>query len=159
MDGDHTIEQSWLATTRVLEATFHTLVHQNVELEGTLLKPNMVLSGYSCPVQASVEDVAGATVRCFQWTVPAGGARHRVPVRRPDRRARHRAPRRDEPPWARTRGSCSFSYGRALQAPALKAWKGDPANVPAAQQAFLLRARLNSAARSGSYSAEMEKAA
>ncbi len=155
MDGEHTIEQSWIATTRVLEATFHTLVHQHVELEGMLLKPNMVLSGYSCPDQASVEDVAGATVRCFQWTVPAavpgivflsGGQSDELATAHLDAMNR-----RGPHPW-----QLSFSYGRALQAPALKAWKGDPANRDAGTAAFLHRARLNSAARSGSYTTDME---
>ena len=155
MDGEHTIEQSWIATTRVLEATFHTLVHQHVELEGMLLKPNMVLSGYSCPEQASVEDVAGATVRCFRWTVPAavpgivflsGGQSDALATAHLDAMNR-----RGPHPW-----QLSFSYGRALQAPALKAWKGDPANRDAGTAAFLHRARLNSAARSGSYTTDME---
>ncbi|MEX2100493.1 MAG: class I fructose-bisphosphate aldolase [Acidimicrobiia bacterium] len=158
MDGEHTIEQSWLATSRVLEATFHTLVHQNVELEGMLLKPNMVLSGYGCPVQASVDDVARATVRCFQRTVPAavpgivflsGGQSDEHATAHLD------AMNRMGPhPW-----QLSFSYGRALQAPALKAWSGDPANVDAGKAAFLHRARLNGAARSGSYTPDMEAAA
>ncbi|MFI5047805.1 MAG: class I fructose-bisphosphate aldolase [Acidimicrobiia bacterium] len=157
MDGDHTIDESFLATERVLSEVFHQLIHQNVEFEGMLLKPNMVLSGYECAAQASVEEVAENTVRCFRLVVPAavpgivflsGGQSDEVAT------AHLGAMNRMGPhPW-----QLSFSYGRALQAPALKAWGGQPDNLGAGQAAYLKRARLNGAARDGSYTEAMEAA-
>ena len=158
MDGTHTIERSFEVTSAVLDALYQELYDQRVVLEGTLLKPNMVLSGYSCSTQASVEDVAAATVKCFREQVPAavpgivflsGGQSDEAAT------AHLNAMNKLGPlPW-----ELSFSYGRALQAPALKAWKGAVANVEAGAAAFLHRAKCNSAARSGSYTAEMEKSA
>jgi fructose-bisphosphate aldolase class I len=158
MDGDHTIEQCYATTEWTLKETFQELFYQRVELEGTLLKPNMVLSGKDCPEQASVEEVAEATVRCLKASVPAavpgivflsGGQSDE------DATAHLNAMNARGPhPW-----ELSFSYGRALQAPALKAWRGDPANMPAGQEAFGHRARMNGLARSGEYSEEMEKEA
>jgi fructose-bisphosphate aldolase class I len=158
MDGTHTIERSFEVTTAVLDALYEELFAQRVVLEGTLLKPNMVLSGYSCSTRASVQEVAEATVRCFRNTVPAavpgivflsGGQSDE------DATAHLNAMNQLGPhPW-----ELSFSYGRALQAPALKAWKGATANVEAGAAAYLHRAKCNSAARSGSYTPEMEKAA
>jgi fructose-bisphosphate aldolase class I len=121
-----------------------------------LLKPNMVISGKDCPQQASAEEVAKATIRCFRAVVPAavpgivflsGG--------QGDEEATANLNAMNAlgtQPW-----ELSFSYGRALQAPSLKAWKGDDANVPAGQDALAHRARMNGAARDGSYSAELEK--
>ena len=161
MDGDHTIERVVRGHRRaVLDALFDALLPPaRARSTARCSSPTWCSRATACPQQASVEEVAEATVRCFRATRARRGARHRVPVRRPVRRARHRAPQRDEParrphPW-----QLSFSYGRALQAPALKAWKGEAANVDAGQDAFLHRAKLNSAARSGSYTADMEKAA
>jgi fructose-bisphosphate aldolase class I len=158
MDGEHTIERSFEVTSAVLDALYEALFLQRVRLDGTLLKPNMILSGYGCAQQASVDEVAEASVRCFRATVPAavpgivflsGGQSDELAT------AHLNAMNRISGlPW-----QLSFSYGRALQAPALKAWKGDPANVDAGRDAFFHRAKLNSAARSGSYTAEMEKAA
>jgi fructose-bisphosphate aldolase class I len=158
MDGEHTIERSFEVTSAVLDALYEALFLQRVRLDGTLLKPNMVLSGYSCSQQASVEEVAEATVRCFRSTVPAavpgivflsGGQSDELAT------AHLNAMNQlGNLPW-----ELSFSYGRALQAPALKAWKGETVNVDAGRDAFLHRAKLNSAARSGSYTADMEKAA
>jgi fructose-bisphosphate aldolase class I len=158
MDGDHTIERSFEVTSAVLDALYEALFLQRVRLDGTLLKPNMVLSGYSCQQQASVEEVAEATVRCFRATVPAavpgivflsGGQSDELAT------AHLNAMNQlGGLPW-----ELSFSYGRALQAPALKAWKGEAANLDAGRNAFLHRAKLNSAARSGSYTPAMEKAA
>jgi fructose-bisphosphate aldolase, class I len=158
MDGTHTIERSFEVTSAVLDALYEELYAQRVVLEGSLLKPNMVLSGYSCTTQASVEDVAAATVKCFKEQVPAavpgivflsGGQSDELAT------AHLNAMNKLGPlPW-----QLSFSYGRALQAPALKAWKGATANVEAGANAYLHRAKCNSAARSGSYTAEMEKAA
>jgi fructose-bisphosphate aldolase class I len=155
MDGTHTIERSYTVTRAVLEAVYDALFLQRVELAGTLLKPNMVLSGYSCAQQASVDDVATWTLRCFRECVPSavpgivflsGGQSDEAATAH-----LNEMNRRGPLPW-----QLSFSYGRALQAPALKAWKGDAANADAGRAAYLHRARLNGAARSGSYSAEME---
>jgi fructose-bisphosphate aldolase class I len=158
MDGDHTLERAFYVTAAVLHALYRALFLQRVRLDCTLLKPNMVLSGYGGAVQASVDDVANATLRCFVATVPAavpgivflsGGQSDELATAHLDAMNK-----RGPHPW-----QLSFSYGRALQAPALKAWKGEAVNVEAGRDAFLHRARLNSAARSGSYSPEMEKAA
>ena len=158
MDGTHTIERAADVTASVLHAVFHELFEQRCALEGLLLKPNMVLPGYDGPHQVSDEVIAAATVRCFRRVVPAavpgivflsGGQTDEQAT------ARLNAMNKLGPhPW-----ELSFSYGRALQAPALKAWKGEPANLPAAQAAYAHRARMNSAARSGSYKPEMEQAA
>jgi fructose-bisphosphate aldolase class I len=156
MDGEHSIERSFHDTSRVLHAVFTELRDQRVHFEGMLLKPNMVLSGYSASQQASHDDVAEWTLRCFRRHVPAavpgivflsGGQSDE------DATANLNAMNARGPhPW-----ELSFSYGRALQAPALKAWRGDRANVEAAQKAFYRRAKFNSAARAGSYAPEMER--
>ena len=156
MEGTHTIDRSYDVTAAVLDALYEELFAQRVQLEGTLLKPNMVLSGYDCQRQASVDEVAEKTIKCFRTGVPAavpgivflsGGQTDEDATAHLDA-----INKRGPHPW-----EISFSYGRALQAPALKAWKGDPANVAAAQKAYYHRAKLNSAARFGSYSPEMEK--
>jgi fructose-bisphosphate aldolase, class I len=158
MDGDHTIERSFEVTSRTLHAVFTELRDQRVDPEEILLKPNMVLSGYECPEQASHEEVAELTLRCFYRHVPAavpgivflsGGQTDQ------DATANLNAMNARGPhPW-----QLSFSYGRALQAPALKAWAGEPDKVPAGQQAFYRRAKLNGAARNGQYTEEMEREA
>jgi fructose-bisphosphate aldolase class I len=157
MDGDHTIERCDRATRDTLAEVFAALRRHRVRFDGMLLKPNMVLSGSDCPTQAGVEQVAEATVACLRDTVPAsvpgivflsGGQTDEAAT------AHLNAMNRlGDAPW-----QLSFSYGRALQAPALKAWKGEAANGPAAQRAFLHRARLNGAARSGSWTEAMETA-
>jgi fructose-bisphosphate aldolase class I len=158
MDADNDIETCYRATTRTLHKTFDELYHQRVDLSGILLKPNMVISGKGCPTQASAEEVAEWTIRCFRETVPAavpgivflsGG--------QSDEQASENLNAINslgEQPW-----SLSFSYGRALQAPALKAWGGSADNVEAGQSFLALRARNNSAAVSGRYSADMEELA
>jgi fructose-bisphosphate aldolase class I len=157
MDGVHTIERCFEATTATLVSVFAALRRHRIRLDGTLLKPNMILPGSDCPEQASVQAVAEATVRCLREGVPtsvpgivflSGGQSDELATAHLDAMNRLAAQ-----PW-----QLSFSYGRALQAPALKAWKGDPANGPAAQQAFYHRAKLNGAARYGSYRKEMETA-
>jgi fructose-bisphosphate aldolase class I len=157
MDGDHTIERCDQVTRDTLAGTFQALRRHRVRFDGMLLKPNMVLSGSDCPTQAGVEEVARATVDALGDTVPAsvpgivflsGGQSDEAAT------AHLNAMNRlGGVPW-----QLSFSYGRALQAPALKAWKGETANGPAAQRAFLHRARLNGAARSGSWTEAMETA-
>jgi fructose-bisphosphate aldolase class I len=158
MDGDHTIERSFEVTSRTLHAVFTELRDQRVQPEGILLKPNMVLSGYDCPEQASHEEVAAETLRCFRRHIPAavpgivflsGGQSDE------DATANLNAMNAlGENPW-----QLSFSYGRALQAPALKAWGGKEENVQAAQRAYYHRAKMNSAARTGMYAPEMEREA
>ena len=157
MDGDHTIDESFAVTTRVLREVFRQLAAQQVILEGMILKPNMVLSGYDGAEQASVEEVADHTVRCFLLTVPAavpgimflsGGQSDELAT------AHLNAMNQLGPlPW-----KLSFSYGRALQAPALKAWSGHTEQVGAGQAAYLKRVRLNGAAANGTYTASMEAA-
>jgi fructose-bisphosphate aldolase class I len=156
MDGDHTIERSFEVTSHTLHAVFTELRDQRVHPEGILLKPNMVLSGYECPEQASHEQVAAETIRCFKRHVPAavpgivflsGGQSDE------DATANLNAMNAlGEHPW-----QLSFSYGRALQAAALKAWQGKTENVEAAQRAYYHRAKMNSAARTGMYVPEMER--
>ena len=158
MDGDHTIERSFEVSSHTLHAVFTELRDQRVHPEGILLKPNMVLSGYECPEQASHEQVAAETIRCFKRHVPAavpgivflsGGQSDE------DATANLNAMNAlGEHPW-----QLSFSYGRALQAPALKAWGGKEENVEAAQRAYYHRAKMNSAARTGMYAPEMEREA
>jgi len=157
MDGTHTIERYFEVTEQTLRKVFDALAAHRVALEGMLLKPNMILSGKECPQQASVEEVAQATVRCMKRVVPAavpglvflsGG--------QTDQQATEHLNamnRMEGLPW-----QLSFSYGRALQAPVLKTWKGDAANVKQAQQAFHHRAWCNSKARFGEYTEEMETA-
>ena len=158
MDGTHTIERSEAVTDRTLHLVFGELYRQRVPLEQILLKPNMVLSGYECPKQASVRDVAEATLRCFRRVVPAavpgivflsGGQSDEAATAHLNEMNKIGGS-----PW-----QLSFSYGRALQAPALKAWGGKPENVAAGQRAFYHRAKMNGAARSGRYTESMEKAA
>ena len=155
MDGDHSIETSFDVTSRTLHAVFTELRDQRVHFEQMLLKPNMVLSGYDASSRAGVQEVAEQTVRCFRRHVPAavpgivflsGGQTDE------DATAHLNAMNAMGPhPW-----ELSFSYGRALQAPALKAWGGQPDHVPAGQAAYLHRAKMNGLARSGSYSPDME---
>jgi fructose-bisphosphate aldolase, class I len=158
MDGPHSIERCYEVTERTLHKVFDELYDQRVPLEQILLKPNMVLSGTENAKQADVARVAEATLLCFRRVVPAavpgivflsGG--------QSDELATAHLSKMNElggGPW-----ELSFSYGRALQAPALKAWGGKPENVTAGQKAYYHRAKLNSAARYGKYNAAMEKAA
>jgi fructose-bisphosphate aldolase, class I len=157
MDGGHTIEQSFEVTSRVQHAVFTELRDQRVEPEGILLKPNMVLAGYDSGRDASPDEVAEWTLKCLRRHVPAavpgivflsGGQTDETATANLNA-MNARGPH----PW-----ELSFSYGRALQAPALKAWRGEAGNVEAAQQAFYRRAKFNGAARSGSYAPEMETA-
>jgi fructose-bisphosphate aldolase class I len=158
MDGDHTIETMEFVTATALDALYFHLNAHKVALEGTLLKPNMVLSGKDCPTQAGVEEVAEATIRTLKKCVPAavpgivflsGGQSDELATAH-----LNAMNQMGKQPW-----EVSFSYGRALQAPALKAWGGKKANVAAAQQAYYHRAKLNGAARFGKYDASMEGAA
>ena len=156
MDGPHTLDRCYEVTEATLEAVFNELFSQRVVYERMLLKPNMVISGNECSEQASPKQIAEATIRCFRSVVPAavpgivflsGGQSDEQAT------ANLNAINAGGPhPW-----QLSFSYGRALQAPSLKAWRGDEANVRAGQDALAHRARLNGAARDGSYTPDMEK--
>jgi fructose-bisphosphate aldolase, class I len=157
MDGNHTLERCYQVTCDTLHSVFDELYAQRVEFEGMLLKPNMVLPGKENR-KASPDEVAEATIRCFKTVVPAavpgivflsGGQGDEEATANLDA-----INKRGPLPW-----QTSFSYGRALQAAALKAWKGDKANFDAGQRAFLHRARLNGAAALGSYSLDMERGA
>jgi fructose-bisphosphate aldolase class I len=155
MDGDHTIERCEEVTEWTLKRVYMALYQHRVSLEGSLLKPNMVLSGKGNSVQAGTEQVAEATVRCLKRTVPASvpGIVFLSGGQSDEDATAHLSAMNalGQHPW-----QLSFSYGRALQAPALKAWGGQAANRDAAQKAFYHRARLNGAARYGTYSPEME---
>ena len=155
MDGTHTIDESYQLTTETLYNVFYELVSQGVELEGMILKPNMVLSGYDCSEQASVEQVAEMTVGCFLNTVPAAvpGIAFLSGGQSDELASAHLNAMNqiDNTPW-----NITFSYGRALQAPALKAWSGKDENVSSAQDALMKRAKFNSLATKGEFSADME---
>jgi len=159
MDGAHTVERCEQVTGSILHAVFTGLAEQRVMLEAMLLKPNMVTAGSQCSAAASVQEVAAATLRCLRRHVPAavpgivflsGGQEERLTTSHLD--AINRLP--IAKPW-----TISFSYGRALQDPALKAWHGSDENLKAGAQAIAQRARLNSAASLGAYTEEMESAA
>jgi fructose-bisphosphate aldolase class I len=156
MDGDHSIDRCYEVTGRVLHAVFNSLDEHNISLESVLLKPNMVISGSACPARASAGDVAAATLRCLRYSVPAavpgivflsGGqsgvsaTAHLNSINVLD------GPK----PW-----KISFSYGRALQDAALAAWGGRKDKTTAAQTAYYHRAKCNSAAAMGKYTAALE---
>lgn len=157
MDGAHPIEDSFFVSEEVLHTVFYELYGQNVELEGMVLKPNMVLSGYNCPDQASVEQVAELTVTVLKRSVPSAvpGIAFLSGGQSDEHATAHLNAMNqligDNSPW-----NLTFSYGRALQAPALKAWAGKDENISDAQEAFYKRAKLNSLATKGDYSAGME---
>ena len=157
MDGDHALARCAQITEEVLRAVFEQLYVQQVTLEGMLLKPNMVLPGLACPAPATVDEVADATVKVLLRAVPAavpgiaflsgGQPSELASARLNAMNVRFRA----RLPWA-----LAFSFARAIQQPALEIWRGEAANVPAAQHALFHRANCNRAARRGEYSAAME---
>jgi fructose-bisphosphate aldolase class I len=158
MDGNHDLERSFEVNQKAQEGVFEALEDQGVNLQGIVLKPSMVISGSESENRAGIEEVARETLRCLLGTVPAvvpgiaflsGGqsdeeatlhlnAMHNIEI---------------SAPWALT-----FSYGRALQAAAMKTWGGDSGNFEAAQKVVLHRARMNGAAAEGNYLPEMEQA-
>jgi fructose-bisphosphate aldolase class I len=158
LDGSHTIERCEEVTERTLQLTFEQLFTQRVYLEGMVLKPSMVVPGKDSPKRASVEEVAERTLRCLKRTVPAAvpGIAFLSGGQSPEQATEHlnAMNQMGSLPWQLT-----FSYARALQDPALKAWRGEAANVATAQKIFYHRAKCNSAARSGSYNKQMEAAA
>ncbi len=157
MDGDYSLERCVEVTEEVLRTVFNQLYRQRVNLQGMILKPNMVLPGLNCPSQEDVNEVADATVNCLLRAVPAavpgiaflsGGQSCELASERlnaMNMRFKSRMP------W-----ELAFSFARAIQQPALEIWLGQEANTMAAQQALLHRARCNSAARRGEYRAAME---
>lgn len=161
MDGDHDLERAVFVAEAVLSAVYHKLNEHRVFLEGTLLKPAMVLPGQNCPTKSnySVADCALATVTVLQRTVPSavpgitflsGGQSEEEATL--NLNAINQAP--GAKPW-----KLSFSYGRALQHTVLKTWKGEAGNIAAAQQALLVRAQANSEAACGKYTGGAANAA
>ena len=154
MDGDHSLGRCDEVTSEVLSAVFRQLAAQGVLLEGMLLKPNMVVPGLAAATQAAAEDVARATVECFERTVPAevpgiaflsGGQSAEL--------ASARLNAINATYGSRLQWPITFSFSRAIQQPALERWKGLERNIGAAQQALLHRAICNRAARCGRYDA------
>ena len=158
MDGNHSIEVSSAVTERTLHAVFQSLSRQRVPPEQILLKPNMVLSGYGGSGRAGIREVAESTLRCLRRSVPAAvpGIVFLSGGQSDEDATAHlnEMNRLGGVPW-----ELSFSYGRALQQPALRSWSGRAENRDAAQRAFYHRAKLNGAARSGRYTETMERAA
>jgi fructose-bisphosphate aldolase class I len=158
LDGNHTVERCHEVTEQTLKVTFTALFLHRVHLEGMILKPSMVVSGKDNPRQAGVDEVAERTIQCLKRTVPAAvpgiaflsGGQSAVSATEHLNAMNKLGPH----PW-----EVSFSYARALQDPALKAWKGEAANLAAAQKIFYHRAKMNSAARTGGYTKKMEEAA
>jgi fructose-bisphosphate aldolase class I len=157
MDGTHDIDDSFVVTEEVLHRVFFELYSQGASLEQMVLKPNMVLSGYDDNDRASVDEVANATLQCFFRSVPAAvpgiaflsGGQSDVDATAHLNKMNQIL--EDNKIW-----NLTFSYGRALQQPVLKAWQGKEENVEAAQEAFLNRAKLNGLASEGKYSSDME---
>ncbi len=158
LDGDHTIERCEEVTEATLRATYAALAAHNVSFEHTILKSSMVVSGKNCPRQAGVDEVAERTVRVLKRTVPAsqpgvvflsGGQSDVSATAHLNAMAAIKGL-----PWPLT-----FSYSRALQNTALSAWKGQNANIGAAQRAFHHRAHMNGLAAQGKWKAELEKQA
>lgn len=157
MEGHHTLEACSEVTESVVRTVFRELYSQRVKLEGMILKPNMVLPGVTCPRQESVEEVADATVACLLRSVPTavpgvvflsgGQSGELASARLNAMNVRYKS----RLPW-----QVSFSFGRAIQEPALSIWDGKPANVIAAQEALYHRAKCSRAAHLGQYNATVE---
>jgi fructose-bisphosphate aldolase, class I len=158
MDGDHTMERCFEVTEQVLHTVFNQLYKQGVLLEGMILKPNMIVPGLACSKQESVDEVADATIKCLLRTVPGavpgiaflsgGQSSELASARLNAMNVRFK----NKLPW-----ELSFSYGRAIQQPALGIWHGKENNVPEAQKALYHRAECNRAARKGEYNSETER--
>lgn len=158
MDGNHTLQQCYDVTERVLKTLFYQLYQFNVDLEGIILKPNMVIAGKGCTSQNSIDEVAEATVNCLRSSVPAS-----VPAiaflsggQSPQVAAQHlnaiNKNFKDCLPWI-----VAFSFARAIQQPVYGVWKGEQSNVEEAQKVLCHRGKIASAARQGVYSASMEE--
>ncbi len=157
MDGNHSLAQCALVTTEVLHAVFNALYQQRVQLDGMILKPNMILPGEHSTEKPTADEVADATVNCFLRTVPAtvpgiaflsGGQSAQLASERLNRMHTRFS---EVMPWVLT-----FSFSRAIQQPALEIWQGRDENIQAAQKALIHRAACNSAAKMGQYTAAME---
>ncbi len=157
MEGDHSLDACSYVTEKVLRVVFRELYTQRVKLEGMILKPNMVLPGSRCPAQETIKKVADATVSCLLRAVPAavpgivflsGGQSGELASARLNAM---NVQYKSHLPW-----ELSFSYGRAIQEPALGIWRGEEANVSRAQEALYHRARCDRAARLGQYNAAEE---
>ncbi|MEP6713086.1 MAG: class I fructose-bisphosphate aldolase [Ferruginibacter sp.] len=155
MTGDHTIQRCYEVTEKVLKILFYQLYVYRVDLEGLILKPNMIIAGTESADQNSIDEVAAATVNCLLASVPAT-----VPAiaflsggQSPENAAAHlnaiHTKFRNQLPWIVT-----FSFARAIQQPALDIWKGQDANVEDAQKLLYKRAKLDAAARRGEYNGE-----
>jgi len=160
MDGHHTMQRCGDVTHAVLHAVCDALDAQGVKLEAMILKPNMVLAGQDCSEQVGVEAVASATLSCLQRTVPAavagiaflsGGQSAELASARLNAMNVGHGSAGGRSPWPLV-----FSFGRALQQPALQIWRGQAANLIAAQRALIHRAACNGAALHGSYVPSME---
>jgi fructose-bisphosphate aldolase class I len=157
MDGDHTLDKCYTVTLEVLRNVFSQLYLQKVAIEAMILKPNMVIAGLSSDQQASIAEVADATVNCLLQAVPAAvpGIAFLSGGQSGELASAHlnamNAKYKSRLPWALT-----FSFARAIQQPALEIWHGDEQQVPAAQRALYHRAKCDQAARRGEYNAEME---
>jgi fructose-bisphosphate aldolase class I len=159
IDGDHSIEQCYAATEATLRSTYAAMYEHNVELTGTLLKPNMVISGKGNERQAGVEEVAEMTVECLKRSVPAAvpgivflsGGQSQLQA---TQHLNAMNQMYDDLPW-----QLSFSYARALQEPPMEIWGGDNSKMEEAQKVFYHRAKMNSAASTGEYSEDMEEEA
>lgn len=157
LDGDHTIERCLEVTEAVQHAVFDALHRHRVELEYIVLKPSMVVPGKDAQSKASPEEIAEKTLAQLRRSVPAAmpGINFLSGGQTPEEATVNLNAMNaiaGNAPW-----QLSFSYGRALQQPVLQAWQGKPENIKAAQNALYKRAKLNGAARYGSYTAEMEK--
>lgn len=158
MDGNHDLKKCFSVTQEVLHIVFDQLYKQHVLIEGTILKPNMVLPGTDCPDQSNTQEIAENTVKCFLRTVPAsvpgvvflsGGQSSQLAT---ERLNAMNAKYKSEMPWP-----LAFSFSRALQHPSLDIWNGKDENVEKAQQSLYHRAKLNVAACRGEYNPDMEK--
>jgi fructose-bisphosphate aldolase class I len=157
MDGDHTMERCYEVTEATIKQLFIELKAQDVHLPGLLLKPNMVIAGKDCPIQNSTDEVATATVNCLLASVPhnVAGVAFLSGGQSPQEATRHlqamHAKFDNKLPWPLT-----FSFARALHQPALDIWKGKDENVKAAQEMLYFRASMDSAARAGQYSVDLD---
>jgi len=158
IDGNHTLAHCYQVTEETLRTVFNQLYTQRVAFDQMILKPSMVISGKDCPNQASVNEVADATVQCLMNSVPASvaGVAFLSGGQSNEKASAHlnamNVKYAEQAPWTLT-----FSYARAIQQPALEAWKGKDSNVSLAQKLLLHRAKCNGAAHDGQYTPEVEK--
>ena len=156
MDGSHNIQECYNVTSKTQKSLFNHLKSHGVDISGILLKPNMVISGKKCSEQASVEEVAFQTIKCLKENVPnevpgivflSGGQSNELATNHLNQMNKSSKTFS----W-----NLSFSYGRALQQPALNAWQGKSENIKTSQDALYKRSNLNSSATLGSYSIDLE---